>query len=705
LFQLRNFSIGPRLAIAFGVILLLLAASVGIGVWQMRELTATAKRLATVEREKLQMAVQWRQTIDLNWIRTKAAILDGDPKRIDAWQKEMDQTSEISVASRKRVIELIQSPDGIALLKEIDGAREKYRTPRGQILKRRAGGEDVQAALDTELRPLAETYSNLIKKFEQQQKSVYDAALEDAEKSSQNTQALMLAGGAIAFVLASLFALLLSRTIVRPIQDAAQCARVIAAGDLSRTINSEGQDEAAELMAALQQMQQALLEVVSKVQQGAEGVATGSTQIAQGNQDLSARTESQASALEETAASMEELSSQVKHNADNAREANQLAVNASTVAVRGGEVVGRVVETMKGINESSRKISDIISVIDGIAFQTNILALNAAVEAARAGDQGRGFAVVASEVRSLAGRSAEAAKEIKSLINASVERVEQGTVLVDEAGTTMAEVVDSIRKVSDLVGEISSASNEQALGVAQVGEAVTQMDQATQQNAALVEQMAAAASSLNSEARDLVQVVAAFKLAEGLGSNARHTSIDTSKRSSIAMHKLPSVQMESTVGLLGIDLTTAIKAHADWRSKLRQGAQKGTQMDVATIGRDDCCELGKWLHGVGQAKCGTKPSFVSLIAAHQGFHKEAAKVAQTINQGSSEAAEKMLGSDTGFSTASSNVTRLIVQLRNECTDKPSQRSKPIAMLRAPSPAPKTSTRNVPAGGDDEWETF
>jgi methyl-accepting chemotaxis protein len=212
---------------------------------------------------------------------------------------------------------------------------------------------------------------------------------------------------------------------------------------------------------------------------------------------------------------MEELNSAVKQNADNARQANQLATNASTVAVQGGEVVGQVVDTMKGINEASRKIADIISVIDGIAFQTNILALNAAVEAARAGEQGRGFAVVASEVRSLAGRSAEAAKEIKSLINASVERVEHGTALVDQAGTTMTEVVDSIKRVTDIMGEISAASNEQSLGVQQVGEAVTQMDQATQQNAALVEEMAAAASSLKSQAQELVQAVAFFKVAGG----------------------------------------------------------------------------------------------------------------------------------------------------------------------------------------------
>jgi len=252
--------------------------------------------------------------------------------------------------------------------------------------------------------------------------------------------------------------------------------------------------------------------LIQTVQQSSGSVASASEQIVQGNMDLSGRTENQASALEETAASMEELGSQVKSNADNARQVNQLATSASTVAVRGGEVVGRVVQTMKEINDSSRRIFDIIGVIDGIAFQTNILALNAAVEAARAGEHGRGFAVVASEVRSLAGRSADAAKEIKGLINTSVERVDVGTSLVGEAGTTMREVVASIQKVSDLVGEISLASDEQSLGVLQVGEAVAQMDQNTQQNAALVEEMAAAASSLNTQASELVQAASAFRL-------------------------------------------------------------------------------------------------------------------------------------------------------------------------------------------------
>jgi methyl-accepting chemotaxis protein len=240
-----------------------------------------------------------------------------------------------------------------------------------------------------------------------------------------------------------------------------------------------------------------------------------SAEIAQGNNDLSRRTEEQASALEETAASMEQLSATVKQNADNAKQANQLAMGASTVAVKGGEVVSQVVTTMKGINDSSKKIADIISVIDGIAFQTNILALNAAVEAARAGEQGRGFAVVASEVRSLAGRSADAAKEIKGLITASVERVEQGTALVDEAGATMTEVVTSIRRVTDIMGEISAASSEQSAGVAQVGEAITLMDQATQQNAALVEESAAAAESLKQQAQQLVQAVQVFELGDG----------------------------------------------------------------------------------------------------------------------------------------------------------------------------------------------
>ena len=293
---------------------------------------------------------------------------------------------------------------------------------------------------------------------------------------------------------------------------AAEVAKAVAGGDLSTPIPLRAGD-AHSLMFHLESMQRALAEAVTNVRDGSENVAQASAEIAQGNQDLSSRTEQQASALQQTAATMDELGATVSTNADNARQANQLALGASAVAVKGGAVVEQVVETMKGINASSRKIADIISVIDGIAFQTNILALNAAVEAARAGEQGRGFAVVASEVRSLAQRSATAAKEIKGLINASVDRVAHGSTLVDQAGHTMGEIVNAIKRVTDIVGEISSASTEQAAGVAQVGQAVTQMDQATQQNAALVEQSAAAAESMKQQAEQLVQAVAVFKLA------------------------------------------------------------------------------------------------------------------------------------------------------------------------------------------------
>jgi methyl-accepting chemotaxis protein len=299
--------------------------------------------------------------------------------------------------------------------------------------------------------------------------------------------------------------------------------RRMAQGDLSVQVPIKTGDESS-VMHGIRTMRDNMARIVANVREGSESVATASAEIAQGNNDLSARTESQASALQQTAASMDRLGATVRQNADSARQANQLAQNASTVAVQGGKVVTQVVDTMKGINDSSRKIADIISVIDGIAFQTNILALNAAVEAARAGEQGRGFAVVASEVRSLAGRSAAAAKEIKQLITDSVSRVEQGTMLVDEAGATMTEVVDSIQRVNDIMGEISSASAEQSAGVLQIGSAVTQMDQATQQNAALVEEMAAAASSLHSQSNELVQTVAVFTLsAQNSPSNQRAT--------------------------------------------------------------------------------------------------------------------------------------------------------------------------------------
>ena len=322
---------------------------------------------------------------------------------------------------------------------------------------------------------------------------------------------LALAGILVSLGLGTLVARLLARQLGGEPAYAADMVSRIADGDLTTSIDTR-RSAAGSLLLSIQQMQGQLVEVVGRIKVSTDTIATASSEIASGNQDLSSRTEQQASSLEQTAASMEELTSTVKQNADNARQANQLAASASEVAVRGGSVVGQVVDTMSAINTSSKKIVDIIAVIDGIAFQTNILALNAAVEAARAGEQGRGFAVVASEVRSLAGRSAEAAREIKTLIGASVERVESGTALVARAGQTMAEVVSAIQRVTDIMGEISAASTEQSQGVAQVGEAVTQMDQVTQQNAALVEEMAAAAASLNMQAQELVGTVSVFQL-------------------------------------------------------------------------------------------------------------------------------------------------------------------------------------------------
>lgn len=334
------------------------------------------------------------------------------------------------------------------------------------------------------------------------------ARFDDDRRTEWVVLGALVLGLLIATALASTFVL----SITGPVGEAVVVARAVSRGDLTVHVPVRGNNELGQLMQSLIGMRNHLAQVVTRVRAGSDNVANASAEIAQGNNDLSARTESQASALEETAASMEQLNATVKHNSDSARQASQLALEASSVATKGGHVVGQVVETMKEINDASHKISDIISIIDGIAFQTNILALNAAVEAARAGEQGRGFAVVASEVRSLAGRSAAAAREIKALIGTSVERVDRGSSLVDDARTTMTEVVASIRRVADIMGEISTASVEQSQGVAQVGEAVTQMDQVTQQNAALVEEMAAAASELKAQAQELVQTVAVFEV-------------------------------------------------------------------------------------------------------------------------------------------------------------------------------------------------
>jgi methyl-accepting chemotaxis protein len=446
-------------------------------------------------------------------------LLDAAPDEIAIEKKSVELSFERINASMKALKASLADGDPataglLGKVADIEKIEAKYAVVATQIVTKALAGqrEDAVHQIVTECRPLLRTLVAAVEAAKQEIDAIGARDVAASLAQARQLRLQMFVAIAVALLAAGALSAVMTKKITGPIARAVVIAETVAGGDLSTQIDTSKRDETGQLFRALHSMQGSLSRVVSSVRGGSESVSTASAEIAQGNHDLSARTEQQASALEETAASMEELSSTVKQNADSARQANQLAMTASSVAMQGGEVVGQVVDTMKGINESSRKIADIIQVIDGIAFQTNILALNAAVEAARAGEQGRGFAVVASEVRSLAGRSADAAKEIKTLIGTSVERVEQGSALVDRAGTTMQEVVSSIRRVTDIMGEISAASSEQSAGVSQIGEAVTQMDHATQQNAALVEQMAAAASSLKSQAADLVQTVAVFKL-------------------------------------------------------------------------------------------------------------------------------------------------------------------------------------------------
>ncbi|MDT8990845.1 methyl-accepting chemotaxis protein [Curvibacter sp. APW13] len=515
--NLSDTRISTRLAFGFGLMALLILI---LGLSSLlKAVSVNDAFLLTVEDRvpKIDAARDIKDNLNIVARASRNMLLMQDPaesaKEGELILKVRGDTTQIY----QKLEASIQSDDGKAMLAKTVEVRKAYNAALDNVLEAVKSGnqeEGVKVLLGP-VREAQQGYMAALDELIRFEEHLTEQSMKDVKSDISTLKLTIVVCLLVSLACAVLMGTWITRSISGPINEAVSVARAVAGGDLTTVVTSQGKNETGQLLQALHDMQVSLIGIVQSVRQGSESVSTASAEIAQGNNDLSARTESQASSLEETAASMEELSSTVKQNADSARQANQLSANASMVAQNGGEVVGQVVHTMRDINDSSRKIADIISVIDGIAFQTNILALNAAVEAARAGEQGRGFAVVASEVRALAGRSAEAAKEIKTLINASVEKVEHGTALVDQAGATMTEVVEAIGRVTQLMGEIDSASNEQAAGVAQVGEAVSQMDQVTQQNAALVEEMAAAASSLKTQSQELVKTVAFFKLADG----------------------------------------------------------------------------------------------------------------------------------------------------------------------------------------------
>jgi methyl-accepting chemotaxis protein len=515
---MKNLKIGTRLGAGFAALLILMSIITSIGIWRLQSVGSLTDFMVNDALVKERLVNGFYKSIELNVGRIVAAAKNADPVQQKFYKDQIVATISKNNDYLKRMEATITDDAGKAQLNEINDRRKVVLAANAAVFKEKDAGNEAAAkkAVDEQLIPASVTYLAAIEKLSTQQSDSITALTAQVNQLFRTARTMMIGLGVLALLGGIALAYTITRSITQPLAIAVEIASRVAQGDLSNHhIRIESRDETGQLMAALKDMNDKLINIVSQVRNGTETIATVSTEIANGNLDLSSRTEQQAGALEETAAAMEQLTSTVKQNADSARQANQLALSASAVASQGGSVVGQVIDTMGAINTSSKKIVDIISVIDGIAFQTNILALNAAVEAARAGEQGRGFAVVASEVRSLAQRSASAAKEIKELITDSVDKVDSGSRLVQNAGTTMSEVVDSVKRVTDIVAEITAASQEQSTGIEEVNRAIVLMDQNTQQNAALVEQAAAAARSLQDQSAGLARVVGFFKMTRG----------------------------------------------------------------------------------------------------------------------------------------------------------------------------------------------
>jgi methyl-accepting chemotaxis protein len=512
--KLNNFSIGPRLALAFGSVVGLMALLVVLMVGRLQVLSED--NAAVVELQKrAATAEEWRGLVNLNATRALAIAKSSGMPEVDAFLSPlMKGTSDRISVLQKDLTEDIDSTAGKAQLATIAEKRQAYVSARAEVLAHIKAADPLAAqnTLSAKMQPASEAYVASIDALAKHQQELVTQGMTAVEADVGGAVRLLMLALAVAAGLSALFGWAITRSITRPLHLTVLATERIASGDLSGRITAHGRDEMATMQRSLLTMQESLRSLVGEVQSGSESISTASTQIATGNLDLSTRTEQTAGSLQQAASSLEELTGTVGQTAESARTANQLANAASTAAQRGGSVVAQVVTTMGEINTSSKKIADIIGTIDGIAFQTNILALNAAVEAARAGEQGRGFAVVASEVRSLAQRSAQAAREIKSLIQASVEKVEAGTRLVQDAGTAMGDIVGGVQRVTDVIGEISAATNEQNSGLRLVNEAVAGLEQMTQQNAALVEESAAAAESLNDQVKRLGGLVGTFRL-------------------------------------------------------------------------------------------------------------------------------------------------------------------------------------------------